>query len=159
MILPKKWWWRCWFGVDTVGENEGVWEKCLCCVKRKWKKRKKKKKRSEVSKPAKGMKRLVKMSGGKCGNPKKIWSYTLKKKKKKKKTNWLGHYTFKHCQQNNLATRWWVISLFFDSDALSHLDPTTSIFVLLWLWWWNAIALISFILQPTSHHPPWGLAS
>ena len=54
-------------------ERMREYERNVCVVLRgNEKKRKKKKKRSEVSKPAKGMKRLVKMSGGKCGNPKKI---------------------------------------------------------------------------------------
>ena len=59
---------------------------------------------------------------------------------------WATASPFRHFRQNNLAIRRWVISLFFGSDALSRLDSTTSIFILLWLWWWNAIALISFIL-------------
>ena len=40
VILPEKWWWKCWFGVGTVGEDEGIWEKCLCCAERKWKRKK-----------------------------------------------------------------------------------------------------------------------
>ena len=47
VILPEKWWWKCWFGVGTVGEDERIWEKCLGCVERKWKR----KKTIEVSRP------------------------------------------------------------------------------------------------------------